>query len=98
MTKEQRKIKALEAEIETLTGKLKDAEYWKDYYSKESSRKETEIREIHSTLDSMGVPSKSRGNYNTTLSIGSRLTLLITMIGLSNVVKVKNTLLDEEEA
>jgi hypothetical protein len=97
MTKEQREIKQLKLENEELQKKLKDSDYWKNHYQNANSDKENEIQDVHTVLDAMGVPNKTKGQYPKTLSISARLTLLTTMIGLSNVIKIKNTLLDETE-
>lgn len=97
MTKEQREMKRLKLENEELQQKLKDSEYWKKYYQDADSAKGKEIEDVHTVLDAMGVPDRTKGSYAKTLSISARLTLLTTMIGLSNVVKIKNTLLDEKE-
>ena len=97
MTKEQREMKRLKLENEELQKKLKDSEYWKKYYQDANSEREKEIEDVHTVLDAMGVPDKTKGSYTKTLSISARLTLLTTMIGLSSVIKIKNTLLDEKE-
>lgn len=96
MTKEQRQIKELTAANNELQTKLKDSEYWKEYYKNESSKKGDEINSVHTVLDSMGVPAKTKGEYAKELPLTARLTLFVSMIGLSSVIKVKNTLLDEE--
>lgn len=96
MTREQKQIKVLTAENDEMKTKLKDSEYWKEYYKNESSKKGDEINSVHTVLDSMGVPAKTKGEYAKELPLTARLTLFVTMIGLSNVIKVKNTLLDEE--
>lgn len=97
MTKGQREMKQLKLENEELQKKLKESEYWKKYYQDENSKKENEIQDVHIVLDAMGVPNKARGLYTKTLPISARLTLLTTMIGLANVIKIKNALLDEQE-
>lgn len=82
MTKEQRKIKELTAQVEDLTKKLKDVNYWKDYYSSENSKLREENNQVHSTLTIMGIPRDD-------LSIASRLTLLMAKIGLNSVIKLQ---------
>ena len=95
MTKEQRLIKELTAQVKDLTEKVKDAEYWKKYYQDQSSAKEKELNDVHTTLDSMGVPAKSKGPYDSRLSISNRITLLMVMIGLKGTINVTNTMLGE---
>lgn len=98
MTKEQRTIKQLQTKITELEGKIKDTEYWKKYYQDEANEKKKEIEDVNTVLDAMGVPAKTKGDYSSKLSISSRLTLLITMIGLQKEIKVTNTRLDDEDA
>jgi len=87
MTKEQKTIKELKAQVEALEEKLKDSKYWEDYYRAEAGRLREEINQVHDTLDAMTVPRKGAQDNNMTLS--GRLTLLVTMIGLRSTITVR---------
>ena len=80
MTKEQRKIKELIAQVETLTKQLEEVESNKDYYSKEHSKLQKELEELHYTFDALSVPRKAPGQQYSTLTLSARMTLYIAGI------------------
>lgn len=78
MTKEQRRIKELTAQVEDLTKKLLDEKSNKEYYSKEYSKVQEELRELHATFDLLNVPKKnSSQTYASELSLSNRMTLYV---------------------
>lgn len=87
MTKEQRKIKDLTTQVEDLTKKLKEETSSKEYYSKEYSKAQNELRELHNTLDLLNVPRKTSSDSYCELSLNSRMTLYIA--GIRDTIKDK---------
>lgn len=88
MTKEQRKIKELTAQVEDLTKKLADEKSNKEYYYKEYSKAYDELRELHDTFDLLSVPRKNSSNsYSAELSLSNRMTLYVA--GVREDVKAK---------
>ena len=88
MTKEQRKIKELTAQVEDLTKKFEEVNSHKDYYAKEYSKAYDELKELHTTFDLLGVPRKnSSESYASELSLSNRMTLYIA--GVREPVKDK---------
>lgn len=78
MTKEQRKIKELTAQVEDLTKKLTEEKGNRDYYSREYSKAQDELRELHTTFDLLNVPKKNPSqSYSFELSLSSRMTLYV---------------------
>ena len=78
MTKEQRKIKELTAQVEDLNKKLADEKSNKEYYYKEYSKAHDELKELHATFDLLGVPRKnSSESYAAELSLSNRMTLYV---------------------
>ena len=81
MTKEQRKIKELTAQLEDLTKKLAEEKSSKEYYCKECSKAQDELRELHTTFDLLNVPKKNASQaYASELSLSSRMTLYVAGI------------------
>lgn len=88
MTKEQRKIKELIAQVEDLTKKFEEVKSNKDYYAKEYSKAHDELKELHATFDLLGVPRKnSSESYASELSLSNRMTLYVA--GVRESVKDK---------
>ena len=85
MTKEQRKIKELTAQVENLTKELKDVKSNRDYYYGEYSNLQKEIKELNSTFDLLDVPKTTSSQSYSELSLNSRMTLYIA--GIRKVVK-----------
>ena len=82
MTKDQKTIKLLTTKVEDLEAQLKDANYWKEYYSKECSKLREDNNQVHATLTLMGIPKED-------LTVSNRLVLLMTKIGLNSVIKLQ---------
>ena len=80
MTKEQRTIKDLTAQVADLTKKLADEKSNKEFYYKEYSKAQDELKELHNTFDFLDVPKKSSEQSYTELSLNSRMTLYIAGI------------------
>lgn len=87
MTKEQRKIKELTAQVKDLTEQLKEEKSNKEYYSREYSKVQNELRELHNTFDLLNVPRKTSSDSYCELSLNSRMTLYIA--GIQNTIKDK---------
>lgn len=88
MTKEQRKIKDLTAQVEDLTKKLEQEKSSKEYYSRECSKAQDELRELHATFDLLGVPRKnSSESYPSELRLSNRMTLYVA--GVRESIKDK---------
>lgn len=88
MTKDQRKIKDLTTQVEDLTKKLESEKSSKEYYSREYSKAQDELRELHATFDLLGVPRKnSSETYASELSLSNRMTLYVA--GVREHVKDK---------
>ena len=87
MTKEQRKIKELIAQVADLTKKFEDAKYSSDYYSKEYDKFKAELDEMHYTFDALAVPRKAPGQYYSELRLNTRMTLYL--LGIRENVKAK---------
>ncbi len=78
MTKDQRKIKELTVQVEDLTKQLASEKSSKEYYSKECSKVQDELRELHVTFDLLGVPRKNASqSYSSELSLSNRMTLYV---------------------
>ena len=78
----QRKIKALEKQVADLQESVKSKESWNNYVEGEKRKYQAEIEETHKVLNLMGVPQKD-------LPLPSRLTLLMTMIGMRSVIQIQ---------
>ncbi len=87
MTKEQRKIKELTAQVEDLTKQLEEVKSSKDYYSKEYSVLQKELEEMHYTFDALAVPRKASGQKYYDLKLSTRMTLYVA--GIRENVKDK---------
>ena len=81
-TMAQRKIKALEKQVSDLQDSVKSKESWNNYVEQEKRRYQAEVEETHKVLNLMGVPQKD-------LPLPSRLTLLMTMIGMRSVIQIQ---------
>lgn len=93
MTKEQKLIKELKTKVEELEKTNKDLAYWKEYYSKEASSKQSELEDLHATFDLMQVPRKCATRSN--ISVANRFTLFLAMIGFKNTISIKGVNDDE---
>ena len=80
MTKEQRTIKELTTQVADLTKQLADEKSNKEYYYKEYSKAQDELKELHNTFDLLDVPRKTSAQYCSELSLNSRMTLYIAGI------------------
>ena len=87
MTKEQRKIKELIAQVEDLTKKVEDAKSSRDYYSKEYDKFKAELDEMHYTFDALAVPRKAPGQQYSELTLSTRMALYLS--GVRENVKDK---------
>ena len=81
-TTEQRKIKTLEKQVTDLQDTIKSKESWNNYLDQEKRKYQNEVDETHKVLNLMGVPQKN-------LPLPSRLTLLMTMIGMRGVIQLQ---------
>lgn len=81
-TTAQRKIKALEKQVADLQDSVKSKESWNNYIEQQKREYQNEVEETHKVLNVMGVP---RSN----LPLPSRLTLLMTMIGMRSVIQIQ---------
>ena len=81
-TAAQRKIKTLEKQVTDLQESVKSKESWNKYIEGERHKYQTEVEETHKVLNLMGVPQKD-------LPLPSRLTLLMTMIGMRSVIQIQ---------
>lgn len=81
-TTAQRKIKALEKQVTDLQASVNSKESWSNYVEQEKRRYQAEVEETHKVLNLMGVPQSS-------LPLPSRLTLLMTMIGMRSVIQIQ---------
>lgn len=81
-TAAQRKIKVLEKQVTDLQDTVKSKDSWNNYVEQEKRRYQTEVDETHKVLNLMGVPQKD-------LPLPSRLTLLMTMIGMRSVIQIQ---------
>lgn len=77
MTKEQRKIKELTAQVEERTKQLEDLKSKSDYYYKEYDKLQKESEALHYTFDALAVPRKAPGQQYSDLSLSTRMTLYI---------------------
>lgn len=74
-------------EVASLNERLKDTERTKDMWYAEYSKKQESEKEIHCLLDSLGIPRLVKTDFgDTSLSISSRLTLLMAKIGLPHIM------------
>lgn len=87
MTKEQRKIKELIAQVGDLTKKVEDVKSSRDYYSKEYDKFKAELDEMHYTFDALAVPRKAPGQQYSELKLSTRMTLYLS--GVRENVKDK---------
>ena len=87
MTKEQRKIKELTAQVETLTKQLEEEKRGKDYYSREYDTFKRELDEMHYTLDVLDVPRKAPGQMYDDLQLSARMTLFVAGVRASTCNK-----------
>lgn len=78
MTKEQRTIKVLSAQVTELTDKLKQEINSNNYNKGERDRLQKELTDLHETFDLLCVPKKRKGEYHD-LSANARLTLFMAM-------------------
>ena len=78
MTKEQRRIKELIAQVEDLTKKFEDAKSSSDYYSKEYDKFRAELDEMHYTFDALDVPRKAPEQQYSELKLSTRMTLYLS--------------------
>ena len=81
-TTAQRKIKTLEKQVTDLQDSVKSKESWNNYIEQQKNRYQNEVEETHKVLNLMGVPQKD-------LPLPSRLTLLMTMIGMRGVIQLQ---------
>lgn len=81
-TTAQRKIKALEKQVTELQESVNSKESWNKYIDEQKRKYQNEVDETHKVLDLMGVPQKN-------LPLPSRLTLLMTMIGMRSVIQIQ---------
>lgn len=77
MTKEQRKIKELTAQVTALTKELEGVKSNRDYYYKEHDKLQKELEEMHYTFDALAVPRKAPGQQYSDLTLSTRMTLYI---------------------
>lgn len=88
MTKEQRKIKDLTAQVEDLTKKLEEEKSAKNYWSDRYCATDKELSELHTTFDVLGVPRRTNArDYAPDLSLSNRMTLYVA--GVREGVKDK---------
>ena len=80
MTKEQRKIKELTVQVEELTKQLEKVKSDKEYYSREHSKLQKELEEMHFTFDALAVPRKAPGQQYSELTLSTRMTLYVAGI------------------
>lgn len=78
MTKEQRKIKELIAQVEDLTKKLEDVKSSRSYYAKEYDKFRAELDEMHYTFDALAVPRKAPGQQYSELKLSTRMALYLS--------------------
>lgn len=89
MTKDQATIKKLTKEVDDLTAELNSAKSTLDSVTKIRDDYYNQIQQLHRTFDLMNVPGKvEQSYYSRDLDVQSRLTLLVTMIGLNASVKL----------
>lgn len=81
-TAAQRKIKTLEKQVSDLQDSVKSKESWNNYVEQEKRKYQAEVEETHKVLNLMGVPQSN-------LPLPSRLTLLMTMIGMRSVIQIQ---------
>ena len=88
----ERKIAALEKQVKELEEKVVSITKSKDDYYDRYRKLDDRMENIHTVLDTLTVPRKSKKNeYSSVeLSVENRLTLLMAMIGLNSVIKLKN--------
>lgn len=89
MTKDQATIKKLTKEVDDLTTQLNSVKSTLESVTKTRDDYYNQILQLHRTFDLMNVPGKvEQGYYSRDLDVQSRLTLLVTMIGLNASVKL----------
>lgn len=81
-TTAQRKIKALEKQVTELTESVNSKERWNKYVEEQKNRYQNEVDETHKVLNLMVIPQSD-------LPLPSRLTLLMTMIGMRGVIQLQ---------
>lgn len=78
-------------EVASLNGQLKDVERTKEMWYAEYLKKQASEQEVHCLLDSLGIPRLVKTDFgDTSLSISSRITLLLTKIGFPQLLGDKN--------
>ena len=89
MTKEQRKIKELTAQVANLTEQLEETKSRGDRWYDDYSNLDKQLEELHMTFDLLNVPRKTQNGegYTSTLSLSNRMTLYIA--GVRDTVKDK---------
>lgn len=89
MTKDQATVKKLTKEVEDLTTELDSVKKTLESANKQKDDYYNQIQQLHRTFDLMNVPGKvEQSYYSRELDVQSRLTLLVTMIGLNASVKL----------
>ena len=86
----QRKIKALEKQVTELQESVNSKESWNKYVEQEKRKYQAEVDETHKVLNLMGVPQSN-------LPLPSRLTLLMTMIGMRGVIQLQKQQEDNDD-
>ena len=79
MTKEQRLIKELTTKVNDLEELRKEKESSLRYAQDERNKATTELNDLHSTFDLLGVPKRRKGEYRD-LSANARLTLFMAQM------------------
>lgn len=95
MTKEQRKIKELTAQVANLTTQvadltkqLEEAKSWGNRWYSNYSEIDKQLGELHTIFDLLSVPRKtSQQGYSSDISISNRMTLYVA--GIRDIVKDK---------
>lgn len=91
-TAAERKIAALEKQVKDLEAQVARTEKLKDDYYDRYRKIDERMADLHAVFDTLSVPRKSKINEYSSceLSVESRLTLLMAMIGLNSVIKLKD--------
>ena len=79
MTKEQRLIKELTAKVTELEQSCKDKDNSLRFAQDDRSKLTSELNDLHSTFDLLGVPKRRKGMYSD-LSANARLTLFMAQL------------------
>lgn len=92
MTKEQKTIKELKAQVAKLTEELASAERNYKYADDNKNIYRKELDDLHATFDLLNVPKRVKGTYSD-LTANARLTLFMAQI---NCIKVSQPKEDDD--